>query len=56
MRKRRLYSLTVVVLITALVLLTGRLEQSPPLPADSFATPAKHVNPLRPPAARAQWA
>lgn len=49
MRKRKLLSLTVLVLMTTLVVLAGRLEFAPSTsPYDLPEIRPKHVNPLHP--------
>jgi hypothetical protein len=54
-RKPSLLTLTVVVLMTAMILLNG--HHNPALPPESVPqTPARHINPLRPMKPRTQLA
>jgi hypothetical protein len=56
-RKRRLYSLTALVLMTAIMGLTGRQRLlAPPTPSDFPDKPKQQVNPFRPIGSRPQLA
>jgi hypothetical protein len=56
MRKRKLFSVTALVLMITLVVLAGRVELAPTSPYDLPEIRPKHVNPLHPIVPRRQLA